>query len=130
MGVFSLAQQDGVRAKREEWAAAVQASDGSEKSEGEVTDTENCGNENTAREPEVKMEDVRVELEALPVHVAATATATTAMDVDYDTDCDSDAASVSRFDELEDRLRHVEGQVADVHKARDDPFKVSTISLA
>ena len=132
MGAFRLGKEECVRGAREEWAAAIQSSEDVEKSEGEVTDTDDCGDEDLAREPVVKMEDVELESEALPGHVTA-ATATTAcdaMDVDHDTDRDSDAASVSRFDGLEDRLRHVEGQVADVHKARDDPFKVSTISFA
>jgi len=119
-GAFCIVEEERVTEARADWAAAVRTSEDDEKSEGEVTDTEL--NEMT--------EHVTSELEEQG-HTSVIATAAATMDeptqmVGYDTDRDSDAASISPFDELEDRLRRVEEQVGHVSKGgREDPFKAS-----
>ncbi|CAA9963051.1 hypothetical protein PTMSG1_06419 [Pyrenophora teres f. maculata] len=128
-GAFSLVEEVGVKEGREEWAAAVRTSDNKAKSEGEVTDEEDDGYGNSD-EMEIELEKVEFEDDEEDHVVAATAVEEPANLIDDDdTDRDSDAASISRFDELEDRVQNVQAQVDVVHKEKEDPFK-SLIGLA
>ncbi|KAI1531642.1 hypothetical protein PtrCC142_007617 [Pyrenophora tritici-repentis] len=97
-GAFSLVEEVGVKAAREEWAAVVKKSDDAlksgnqEKDEGEFEDEQ----EGHVATPAAAVEE--------PVNL-----------IDFDdSDRDSDAASISPFDDLTGRFRDVEM----------DPFKV------